>query len=75
MSQKGGRVGGGQRAVTRLPGGVPADADEAAAEAAAAEAAAKVSANKKGGALPKGFEAKAEPEPAKSSRGTLPKGF
>jgi hypothetical protein len=25
--------------------------------------------------LPKGFEAKAEPEPAKSSRGTLPKGF
>ena len=25
--------------------------------------------------LPKGFEAKVEPEPAKSSRGTLPKGF
>ena len=45
------------------------------AKAAAAEAAAKVSANKKGGALPKGFEAKAEPKPAKSSRGTLPKGF
>ena len=42
---------------------------------AAAEAAAKVSVNKKGGALPKGFEAKTEPEPAKSSRGTLPKGF
>ena len=39
------------------------------------KAAAKVSTNKKGGALPKGFEAKAEPEPAKSSRGTLPKGF
>ena len=49
--------------------------EAAAAEAAAAEAAAKVSANKKGGALPKGFEAKTEPEPAKSSRGTLPKGF
>ena len=49
------------------------DDAKAAAEAAAAEAAAKVSANKKGGALPKGFEAKAEP--AKSSRGTLPKGF
>ena len=52
-----------------------AAAEAAAAEAAAAEAAAKVSANKKGGALPKGFEAKTEPEPAKSSRGTLPKGF
>ena len=39
------------------------------------KAKAKVSANKKGGALPKGFEAKDEPEPAKSSRGTLPKGF
>jgi hypothetical protein len=51
------------------------DDAKAAAEAAAAEAAAKVSANTKGGALPKGFEAKAEPEPAKSSRGTLPKGF
>ena len=51
------------------------DDAKAAAEAAAAEAAAKVSANKKGGALPKGFEAKAEPEPTKSSRGTLPKGF
>ena len=51
------------------------DDAKAAAEAAAAEAAAKVSANKKGGALPKGFEAKVEPEPAKSSRGTLPKGF
>ena len=51
------------------------DDAKAAAEAAAAEAAAKVAANKKGGALPKGFEAKAEPEPAKSSRGTLPKGF
>ena len=50
------------------------DAKEAA-EAAAVEAAAKVSANKKGGALPKGFEAKAEPEPPKSSKGTLPKGF
>jgi len=50
------------------------DAKEAA-EAAAAEDAAKVSANKKGGALPKGFEAKAEPEPPKSSKGTLPKGF
>ena len=52
-----------------------AKADLEATEAAAAEAAAKVSANKKGGALPKGFEAKAEPKPAKSSRGTLPKGF
>ncbi len=51
------------------------DDAKAAAEAAAAEAAAKVSANKKGGALPKGFEAKVEPEPAKPSRGTLPKGF
>jgi hypothetical protein len=51
------------------------DDAKAAAEAAAAEAAAKVSVNKKGGALPKGFEAKTEPEPAKSSRGTLPKGF
>ena len=51
------------------------DDAKAAAEAAAAEAAAKVSANKKGGALPTGFEAKAEPKPAKSSRGTLPKGF
>jgi len=51
------------------------DDAKAAAEAAAAEAQAKVSANTKGGALPKGFEAKAEPEPAKSSRGTLPKGF
>jgi hypothetical protein len=51
------------------------DDAKAAAEAAAEEAAAKVSANKKGGALPKGFEAKAEPKPAKSSRGTLPKGF
>ena len=45
------------------------------AKAAAEEAAAKVASNKKGGALPKGFEAKAEPEPAKPSRGTLPKGF
>ena len=45
------------------------------AKAVAEEAQAKVSANTKGGALPKGFEAKAEPEPAKSSRGTLPKGF
>ena len=52
-----------------------AKADLEATEAAAAEAAAKVSVNKKGGALPKGFEAKTEPEPAKSSRGTLPKGF
>jgi len=51
------------------------DDAKAAAEAAAEEAKAKVSGNKKGGALPKGFEAKAEPEPAKSSRGTLPKGF
>ena len=51
------------------------DDAKAVTEAAAAEAAAKVSANTKGGALPKGFEAKAEPEPAKSSRGTLPKGF
>ena len=51
------------------------DDAKAAAEAAAAEAAAKVSANTKGGALPKGFEAKAEPEPATSSKGTLPKGF
>jgi len=51
------------------------DDAKAAAEAAAEEAAAKVSANKKGGALPKGFEVKAEPEPPKKSRGTLPKGF
>jgi hypothetical protein len=50
----------------------------AAAEAAAAEAkaqAAKAAANKKAGALPKGFEPATAPEPAKSSRGTLPKGF
>ncbi|WP_067957638.1 trans-sialidase [Nitrosopumilus sp. Nsub] len=51
------------------------DDAKAAAEKTAAEAAAKVAANKKGGALPKGFEAKAETEPAKPSRGTLPKGF
>jgi len=51
------------------------DDAKAAAEAAAEEAKAKVSTNKKGGALPKGFEAKSEPKPAKSSRGTLPKGF
>ena len=49
------------------------DDAKAAAEAAVAEAQAKVSINKKGGALPKGFEAKVEP--VKSSRGTLPKGF
>jgi hypothetical protein len=49
------------------------DDAKAVAEAAAAEAQAKVTANKKGGALPKGFEAKTEP--VKSSRGTLPKGF
>ena len=29
----------------------------------------------KDGALPKGFEAKSEPEAPKSSKGTLPKGF
>ena len=51
------------------------DDAKAAAEAAAEEAKAKVSANTKGGALPKGFEAKPKPEPVKSSRGTLPKGF
>ena len=51
------------------------DDAKAAAEAAAEEAKAKVSANTKGGALPKGFEPKPEPKPAKSSRGTLPKGF
>ena len=55
--------------------GISTDDVKAAIEAAAAEAQAKVSANTKGGALPKGFEAKAEPEPAKSSKGTLPKGF
>ena len=49
------------------------DDAKAAAESAVAEAQAKVTINKKGGALPKGFEAK--PEPVKSSRGTLPKGF
>ena len=48
-------------------------AAEATVEATVVEAQAKVSINKKGGALPKGFEAKAEP--VKSSRGTLPKGF
>ena len=52
-----------------------AAAEAAAAEAAAAEAAANVSPNTKGGALPKGFEAKPKPKPVKSSRGTLPKGF
>ena len=51
------------------------DDAKAAVEEAAAEAQTKVSANTKGGALPKGFEAKAEPEPAISSKGTLPKGF
>ncbi len=51
------------------------DDAKAAVEEAAAEAQTKVSANTKGGALPKGFEAKAEPEPATSSKGTLPKGF
>ena len=51
------------------------DDAKAAAEAAAAEAAANVSPNTKGGALPKGFEAKPKPKPVKSSRGTLPKGF
>jgi len=54
------------------------DDAKAAAEAAAAEAkaqAAKAAANKKAGALPKGFEPATAPEPAKSSRGTLPKGF
>jgi hypothetical protein len=51
------------------------DDAKAAVEEVAAEAQAKVSANTKGGALPKGFEAKTEPEPAKSSKGTLPKGF
>jgi hypothetical protein len=51
------------------------DDAKAAAEAAAEEAKAKVSANTKGGALPKGFEPKPEPKPTKSSRGTLPKGF
>ena len=51
------------------------DDAKAAVEEAAAESQAKVSANTKGGALPKGFEAKAEPEPTKSSKGTLPKGF
>ena len=49
------------------------DDAKAAAESVIAEAQAKVSTNKKGGALPKGFETK--PEPVKSSRGTLPKGF
>ena len=49
------------------------DDAKAAAETAAAEAQAKITTNKKGGALPKGFEAKIEP--VKSSRGTLPKGF
>ena len=49
------------------------DDAKAAAEAAVAEAQTKVTTNKKGGALPKGFVAK--PEPIKSSRGTLPKGF
>jgi hypothetical protein len=51
------------------------DDAKAAVEEAAAEDQTKVSANTKGGALPKGFEAKAEPEPATSSKGTLPKGF
>ena len=30
------KVGGGQKAVTRVPGGVPAETEEAAAEAATA---------------------------------------
>ncbi|WP_371504745.1 trans-sialidase [Nitrosopumilus adriaticus] len=45
-----------------------------AAEARAAAEASSAS-SKKGGALPKGFEPKPEPEAPKSSRGTLPKGF
>ena len=32
-------------------------------------------AQKTRGSLPKDFESKSEPEPPKSSRGTLPKGF
>ncbi len=49
------------------------DIANAVTEVAEAEAQADVSSNKKGGALPKGFEAKAESH--KSSKGTLPKGF
>jgi len=48
------------------------DAIEAEAEAQIEEAKAAAT-NQKGGALPKGFEAK--PEPPKASTGTLPKGF
>ena len=46
--------------------------EEADAQAAEAE---NATSNKKSGALPKGFEAKSEPEAPKSSKGTLPKGF
>ena len=39
------------------------------------EAEAKARSQKTRGRLPKGFEAKTEPEPSKSSKGTLPKGY
>ncbi len=42
---------------------------------AAPETTQETTENKKGGALPKGFETKAEPESTKSSKGKLPKGF
>ncbi|HIE46328.1 MAG TPA: trans-sialidase [Nitrosopumilus sp.] len=48
------------------------DAAKAYADAQAAD---KATANKKGGALPKGFEAATPQEAPKSSKGTLPKGF
>ncbi|MEJ2260874.1 MAG: trans-sialidase [Nitrosopumilaceae archaeon] len=44
-------------------------------EAAEAAAQAKARASSTHGSLPKGFEPKPEPEQAKTSRGTLPKGF
>ena len=39
------------------------------------EAEAKARSQKTRGSLPKGFETQSEPEPPKTSRGTLPKGF
>jgi len=49
--------------------------EELKREAAEAAAKAQASAGSSRGSLPKGFEAKPEPEKPKSSKGTLPKGF
>jgi hypothetical protein len=49
------------------------DDEKAFQELLEAEAKARSTASR--GTLPKGFEAKPEPEAPKTSRGTLPKGF